>query len=101
MADVNEAPSTAASFEYSLLEWVQKVQLKKQKLKARRIQNVRIEAILNWTLAKALTLHTMQRQKRRWERIKEVRNKRTELISAETQLAKYYPSSAKKRNVEK
>jgi hypothetical protein len=48
---------------------------------------------LNWTLAEAQSLHRKQRQKQRWQRIKEVRNKRAELISAERELKKYYPMS--------
>jgi hypothetical protein len=68
---------------------------------ARGMKNLRIEEILNWTLAEARTLHRRQRQKKRLERIKVIRNKRIELISADTQLAKYYPISAKKKKKER
>jgi hypothetical protein len=99
MSDVNNFEGEKAA----LLEWIEKVRAKKREFETRVRKNLRVEAILNSTLDKSVSLLRVRQQQQRLERFKLLREealrKRAALKSARPEL--FYPIKKMKLHVDK
>jgi hypothetical protein len=99
MSDVNNFQAEKAA----LLEWIEKVRAKKREFETGVTKNLRVQAILNRTLEKSVSLLRVRQQEQRLGRFKLLREqalrKRAELESARPEL--FHPIKRMKIHVDK